>query len=62
MKNLIGIDIGSYSFNPGAKTITIGGLSTTLKKEQLLIVTNVTSNIMLYNLGKVTKFRLQKLG
>jgi len=54
MKNLIGIDIGSYSFNPEARTITIGGLLSTLKKEQLLIVTNVTNNIMLYNFADPT--------
>ena len=53
MKNLIGIDIGSYSFNPIAHTITLGGVPT-LKKEQLLIITNVTSNVMLYNFADPT--------
>lgn len=48
MKKLIGSDVGSYSFNPAAKTVTLGGIQD-IRLENLLLITNVTDNIMLYN-------------
>ena len=48
MKKLIGIETGSYTFDPVNKQITFQGLGS-LKLEQILIITNVTDNIMLYN-------------
>lgn len=36
-----------YSFNPATKTITITGKN--IRREQLLLITNVTSNTVIYN-------------
>lgn len=49
MKKLIGADIGSYSFNPATKQITLSGMPSSLSLEQLLVITNVTDGIILYN-------------
>lgn len=49
MKRLIGLDIGGYTFDPAAGTVTITGLDAPLDPEQLLLITNVTRNVMLYN-------------
>ena len=48
-KKIINVDIGTYAFNPTNKTITLSGLDKTLTLENLLIITNVTDNIQLYN-------------
>jgi len=51
MKQLIGVDIGSFTFAPGvagAGTITISGLST-LTLDQFLLITNVTDQTIIYN-------------
>jgi len=51
MKLLVGQDIGSYSFSPGLSnigTVTLT-LPYSIKPEQLLLVTNVTDGIILYN-------------
>lgn len=48
MKQLIGLDKGSYIFNPLTRQITIQGCGN-LKLEQILLITNVTTNTMLYN-------------
>jgi hypothetical protein len=47
MKQLIGKDIGSYIFNPAAKTITLIGISP-ITLEQILTITNTTDGIMIY--------------
>ena len=47
MKQLIGHDIGSATFNPAARTVTFSGL--TLTQEQILLVTNTTDGVLLYN-------------
>lgn len=48
MKIIVGTDIGSYTFDASAKTITLTGLST-LVLEQVLLITNATENIPIFN-------------
>lgn len=45
-KILIGSELGSYSFDKVAKTITFGGFTATL--ERLLMVTDATNNTIIY--------------
>ena len=40
--------IEDYTFNPSSRTITINEL-TSLKLEQLLLITNTTDNVIIYN-------------
>ena len=47
MKQLIGTDVGSYIFNPAAKTITLVNVPP-INLEQLLTITNTTDGIMIY--------------
>lgn len=47
MKKLVGRDIGTYIFNPAAKTITLVGLPA-IGLEQILTVTNTTDGKMIY--------------
>ena len=59
MKILIGNEGGAYTFNPAARTITLGvinsgGREITPNLGQLLLITNVTRNIMLYNFADPT--------
>ena len=54
MKKLIGFDVGSYTFDASAKTITIDNISS-LSLEQILVITNVTDNIIIYNFADTTK-------
>jgi hypothetical protein len=50
MKHLLGTDItGSYTFNPGAKTVTFSGLSRAITLSNILLITNVTRNTIIYN-------------
>ena len=55
MKKLIGHDIyngatlGTYTFNPSTKQIAIIGLPFNLSLEQLLLITDVNANIIIYN-------------
>ena len=49
MKRLIG-NVGSYSFDASAKTITITGV--TLILDNFILITNITDNIIIYNFGK----------
>ena len=52
-KKIVGIDVGNYTFDKTNKTITF--LSTgTLSLEQILLITNVTDNIIIYNFADVT--------
>lgn len=43
----------NYTFNPTAKTVTLLD-STSYKLNQLLLITNVTSNIIIYNFAEPT--------
>ena len=47
MKKLIGKDIGTYYFKPGWKMVIIENVEYDL--EQILLITNVTDNIIIYN-------------
>lgn len=50
MKHLLGTDItGSYTFNPGAKTVTFSGLPQAITLSNILLITNVTRNTIIYN-------------
>lgn len=49
MKKLIGSDIGTYTFNATTGQITLSGLADYLTLSQLLLITNVTDNIIIYN-------------
>ena len=50
MKHLLGTDItGSYTFNPGAKTVTFSGLPRAITLSNILLITNVTRNTIIYN-------------
>jgi len=48
MKQMIGVDVGGYTFDASTKTITITGLDA-LDLEQILVITNVTDNIIIYS-------------
>ena len=50
MKKLLGTDIsGSYSFNPGSQTITFSGIDQAITLSNILLITNVTDNVIIYN-------------
>ena len=50
MKQLLGTDItGSYTFNPSGKTVTFSGLSRSITLSNILLITNVTKNTIIYN-------------
>lgn len=50
MKQLLGTDTtGSYNFNPGAKTVTFSGLARAITLSNILLITNVTRNTIIYN-------------
>lgn len=51
-KILIGSELGSYSFNKTAKTITFTGFTANL--ERLLLITDVTNNIVIYQFNDIT--------
>ena len=53
MKKLIGIEVGSYTFNAAAKTITISDV--TLTASSILLVVHVPTNTILYNFASPTK-------
>lgn len=48
-KILIGIDGGSYTFDASAKTVTITLDEGSPSLEALLLITNVTDNVIIYN-------------
>ena len=55
MKKLLGTDItGSYTFNPIAKTITFSSLGQAIALENILLITNVTANTIIYNFADPT--------
>jgi len=52
-KILIGSELGSYSFNKAAKTITFSGFTASL--ERLLLITDTTNNTIIYQFNDPTK-------
>jgi hypothetical protein len=50
MKQLIGSDIGSYTFNASTGTITFTGV--TLRLDQILLITDTTTNTIIYNFAQ----------
>jgi len=55
MKKLLGQDAsGTYTFNPSAKTITFSGLSQQITLANILLITNVTANTIIYNFADST--------
>jgi len=55
MKKLLGFDVtGSYAFNASAKTITFSNLSQTITLANILLITNVTANTIIYNFASST--------
>lgn len=54
MKILVGVDLGSYSFNAAAKTVTITGLNA-LTLDQILLITNVTRQEVIYQFNNSNK-------
>jgi hypothetical protein len=55
MKKLLGFDVtGSYAFDASAKTITFSNLSQTITLANILLITNVTANTIIYNFASST--------
>jgi hypothetical protein len=55
MKQLLGQDTsGIYTFNPTAKTVTFSGLSQQITLANILLITNVTANTIIYNFASST--------
>jgi hypothetical protein len=52
-KILIGTDLGSYTFDSAAKTITFSGFTPRL--DRFLIITDVTNNTIIYNFADANK-------
>lgn len=48
MKILVGSEIGGYTFNKTAKTVTLTGLAT-ITIDKVLLITNVVSNTIIYS-------------
>lgn len=56
MKHLLGTDTpGSYTFNKTAKTVTFSGLRQSITLANILLITNVTENTIIYNFADSTK-------
>lgn len=56
MKQLLSVDTpGSYSFDKTAKTVTFSGLRDDITLSNILLITNVTANIIIYNFADSTK-------
>lgn len=55
MKKMLGVDTaGNYVFNASAQTITFSNLSYTLTLANILLITNVTANTIIYNFASST--------
>jgi len=55
MKQLLGYDTsGTYTFNAAAKTITFSGLAQPITLANILLITNVTANTIIYNFADPT--------
>ena len=56
MKAKLGTDTpGSYTFNAAAGTVTFSGLRQTIDLSNILVITNVTTNTIIYNFASATK-------
>lgn len=56
MKQLLSVDTpGSYSFDKTAKTVTFSGLRQSITLANILLITNVTANTIIYNFADSTK-------
>lgn len=53
-KVMIGVDYGSYSFNAASSQVTINLPNGSPKLESVLLITNVTDNIIIYNFADAT--------
>lgn len=53
MKHLIGVHKGSYIFDASEQTVRITGLDN-LTLDQILLITNVNDNVVIYNFAKNT--------
>lgn len=51
---MIGVDYGSYSFNAATSQVTLNLYGAAPKLEALLLITNVTDNIIIYNFANPT--------
>jgi len=49
MKLMIGSDIGTYTFNPATRQIALNNIGATLSLSNFMVITNVTSNVLIYN-------------
>ena len=49
--NKITLDAGEYTFSAASKTVTLLAHTDLLKKEYLLLITNTTTNTIIYNFG-----------
>ena len=55
MKQLLGTDTpGSYAFDKTAKTVTFSGLRQSITLSNILLITNVTANTIIYNFADST--------
>jgi hypothetical protein len=56
MKAKLGTDTpGSYTFNAAAKTVTFSGLREIINLSNILVITNVTTNTIIYNFASEAK-------
>jgi hypothetical protein len=56
MKQLLATDTpGSYTFDKTAKTVTFSGLRQSITLANILLITNVTANTIIYNFADSTK-------
>jgi hypothetical protein len=56
MKQLLATDTpGSYAFDKTAKTVTFSGLRQSITLANILLITNVTANTIIYNFADSTK-------
>ena len=56
MKQLLATDTpGSYAFDKTAKTVTFSGLRESITLSNILLITNVTANTIIYNFADSTK-------
>ena len=56
MKTLVGTDLGSYTFDKTLGVITIAGIASLTNAEQVLLVTDTTTNTMFYNFASSPGF------
>ena len=56
MKALLGIDFnGSYTFDPATNKVTFKNLDDAISLSNILVITNVTANTVIYNFASSTK-------